>query len=127
MASTAAPPDSAPPHPVVIPEIVTDRQPGVEDEDDSTPIFPNRYADIDNKAIGSDFEMPASANPVAIKLFRINYTYYFTIIRDYISIISYYFNYSILTVPTIIRYYSNLATWTIIPIISLPIIPINFF
>ena len=60
MASTAAPPDSAPPHPVVIPEIVTDRQSGVEDENDSTPIFPNRYADIDNKAIGSDFEMPAT-------------------------------------------------------------------
>ena len=60
MASTAAPPDSAPPHPVVIQEIVTDRQPGVEDADDNTPIFPNQYVDIDNKAIGSDFEMPAA-------------------------------------------------------------------
>jgi hypothetical protein len=59
MASTAAPPESAPPHPVVIPEIVTDRQSRAEDENNSTPIFPNRYVDIDNKAIGSDFEMPS--------------------------------------------------------------------
>ena len=60
MASTAAPPDSAPPHPVVIPEIFTDSQPGVDDENDNTPMFPNRYIDIDNKAIVSDFEMLAA-------------------------------------------------------------------
>ncbi len=59
MASTAAPPESAPPHPVVIPEIVTERQSGDEDENNSAPIFPNQYVDIDNKAIGSDFEMPS--------------------------------------------------------------------
>ena len=51
MASTAAPPDSDPRHPVVILEIFTDSQPGVDDEDDDTPMFPNRYVDIDNKAI----------------------------------------------------------------------------
>ena len=55
MASTAAPPDSAPRHPVVILEISTDSQPVVEDEDDDIPMFPNRYVDIDNKAIGGDF------------------------------------------------------------------------
>ena len=48
----AAAPDSA--------EILADSQPGVDDEDDDTPMFPNRYVDIDNKAIGSDFEMPAA-------------------------------------------------------------------
>ena len=66
MASTAAPPDSAemlnpaPPHPVVILEIFTDSQPGVDDEDDDTPMFPNRYVDIDNKAIGSVFRVQAA-------------------------------------------------------------------
>ena len=60
MASTAAPPDSAPRHPVVILEISTDSQPVVEDEDDDIPMFPNKYVDIANKAIGSDFEMPAA-------------------------------------------------------------------
>ena len=63
----AAPPDSAemlnpaPPHPVVIPEIATDSQPPwVDDEEDNIPMFPNRYVDIDNKAIGIDFEMQAA-------------------------------------------------------------------
>ena len=74
-----------------------------------------------------DSELRPSANPDAIKLFGINYTYYFTIIRYYISIIFYYFNYFISTVPTIIRYYSILATRTIIPIISWTIIPIILF
>ena len=60
MASTAAPPDSAPRHPVVILEISTDSQHGVKDEDDEIPMFPNRYVGIDNKAIGGDFEMPAA-------------------------------------------------------------------
>ena len=64
MASTAAPPDSAPLHPVVILEIFTDSQPGVDDEDDDTPMFPCRYVDIDNKAIGSDFEMPAAKHKI---------------------------------------------------------------
>ena len=84
MASTAAPPDSAPPHPVVIQEIVTDPQPGVEDEDDNTPIFPNRYADIDNKAIGSDFAMPAAQHKFmkvthnnAVKYAILNFSIYF--------------------------------------------------
>ena len=60
MASTAAPPDSAPRHPVVILEISTASQHGVKDEDDEIPMFPNRYVGIDNKAIGGDFEMPAA-------------------------------------------------------------------
>ena len=59
MACTGAPPDSAeilnpaPPHPV---EILTNSQPGVEEDDDEAPMFPNPYADIDNRAIGSDDE-----------------------------------------------------------------------
>lgn len=84
MASTAAPPESAPPHPVVIPEIVTDRQSRVEDENNSTPIFPNRYVDIDNKAIGSDFEMPAAKHKFmkvthndAEKYANLNFSIYF--------------------------------------------------
>ena len=84
MASTAAPPDSAPPHPVVILEIFTDSQPGVDDEDDDTPMFPNRYVDIDNKAIGSDFEMPAAKIKImkvtsnnADKYANLNFSIYF--------------------------------------------------
>ena len=84
MASTAAPPDSAPPHPVVILEIFTDSQPGVDDEDDDTPMFPNRYVDIDNKAIGSDFEMPAAKHKImkvthnsAVKYANLNFSIYF--------------------------------------------------
>ena len=84
MASTAAPPDSAPPHPVAILEIFTDSQPGVDDEDDDTPMFPNRYVDIDNKAIGSDFEMPAAKHKFmkvthsnADKYANLNFSIYF--------------------------------------------------
>ena len=70
MASTAAPPDSAemlnpaPPHPVVILEIFTDSQPGVDNEDDNTPMFPNWYVDIDNKVIGGDFEMRTAKHKI---------------------------------------------------------------
>ena len=84
MASTAAPPDSDPRHPVVILEISTDSQPGVEDEDDEIPMFPNRYVDIDNKAIGGDFEMPAAKQKFmkvlhnsAEKYANLNFSIYF--------------------------------------------------
>ena len=84
MASTAAPPDSAPRHPVVILEISTDSQPVVEDEDDDIPMFPNRYVDIDNKAIGGDFEMPAAKQKFmkvlhnsAEKYANLNFSIYF--------------------------------------------------
>ena len=87
MASTAAPPASAPPHPVVILEIFTDSQHGVDDEDDeddNTPLFPNRYVDIDNKAIGADFEMPAAKHKImkvthnsAVKYANLNFSIYF--------------------------------------------------
>ena len=60
MASTAAPPASAPPRPVVILEIFTDSQHKVDDENDNTPLFPNPYVDIDDRAIGSEDEMPAA-------------------------------------------------------------------
>ena len=84
MASTAAPPASAPPHPVVILEIFTDSQDGVDDEDDNIPLFPNQYVDIDNKAIGSDFEMPAAKQKFmkvlhnsAEKYANLNFSIYF--------------------------------------------------
>ena len=84
MASTAAPPASAPPRPVVILEIFTDSQHVVDDEDDNTPLFPNRYVDIDNKAIGGDFEMPAAKQKFmkvlhnsAEKYANLNFSIYF--------------------------------------------------
>ena len=60
MARTAAPPDSAemlnpaPPHPMDNPapshpmEILTDSQPGLEEDEDEAPMFPNQYVDIDD-------------------------------------------------------------------------------
>ena len=57
MASAGVPLDSAgilnpaPPHPV---EIVTDSQPGAEDDDEDKILFPNRYGDIDERAVGTD-------------------------------------------------------------------------
>jgi hypothetical protein len=65
MASAGVPPDSAgilnpaPPHPV---EIVTDSQPGAEDDDEDKILFPNRYGDIDERAVGTDDEMPEADN-----------------------------------------------------------------
>ena len=65
MASAGVPPDSAeilnpaPPHPV---EIVTDSQPGAEDDDKDKILFPNRYGDIDERAVGTDDEMPEAYN-----------------------------------------------------------------
>ena len=65
MASAGVPPDSAkilnpaPPHPV---EIVTDSQPGAEDDDEDKILFPNRYGDIDERAVGTDDEMPEAYN-----------------------------------------------------------------
>ena len=75
----------APPHPVVIPEIATDSQPPwVDDEEDNIPMFPNRYVDIDNKAIGGDFEMPAAKQKFmkvlhnsAEKYANLNFSIYF--------------------------------------------------
>ena len=81
MASTAAPPDLAPPHPV---EILADSQAWVDDEDDDAPMFPNWYVDIDNKAIGSDFEMPEAKIKImkvtsnnADKYANLNFSIYF--------------------------------------------------
>ncbi len=65
MASAGVPPDSAeilnpaPPHPV---EIVTDSQPGAEDDDDDKILFPNWYGDIDERVVGTDDEMPEADN-----------------------------------------------------------------
>ncbi len=65
MASAGVPPDSAeilnsaPSHPV---EIVTDSQPEVEEDYEDKSLFPNRYADIDERAIWTDDEMPAADN-----------------------------------------------------------------
>jgi hypothetical protein len=65
MASAAVPPDSAeilnpaPTHPV---EIVIDSQPEAEEDDEDKSLFPNRYADIDERAIGTDHEMPEADN-----------------------------------------------------------------
>ncbi len=43
-------------------EIVTDSQPEAEDDDEDKILFPNRYADIDERAIGTDDEMPEADN-----------------------------------------------------------------
>jgi hypothetical protein len=49
----------APPHSV---EIVTDSKPEAEKDDDDKGLIPNRYADIDERAIGNDEEMPEAEN-----------------------------------------------------------------
>ncbi len=65
MASAGVPPDSAeilkpaPPHPV---EIVTDSQPEAEEGNEDKILFPNRYGDIDEGAVGTDDEMPKADN-----------------------------------------------------------------
>jgi hypothetical protein len=65
MASAGVPPDSAdilnpaPPHPV---KIVTDSRPEAEEDDEDKNLFPNRNADIDERAIGTDDEMPEADN-----------------------------------------------------------------
>ncbi len=65
MASAGVPPNSAeilnpaPPHPV---EIVTDSQPRAEDDNEDKILFPNLYGDIDERAVGTDDEMPYSDN-----------------------------------------------------------------
>ncbi len=65
MASAGVPPDSAeilnpaPPQPV---EIVTDSQPEAEEDDEDKILFPNRYGDIDERAVGTDDEMPEVYN-----------------------------------------------------------------
>ncbi len=43
-------------------EIVTNNQPEAEEDDDNKSLFPNLYADIDNRALGSDYEMPEAEN-----------------------------------------------------------------
>ena len=87
MASTAAPPDSAEllnPDPRHSVKILADSQPGVDDEDDDTPMFPCRYVDIDNKAIRIDFEMQAAKHKIikvtsnnADKYANLNFSIYF--------------------------------------------------
>jgi hypothetical protein len=65
MAGAGVPPNlaeiinPAPPHPV---EIVTDSQPGAEDDNDDKILFPNWYGDIDERAVGTDDEMPEADN-----------------------------------------------------------------